>query len=241
MRVPLSGVIVSPPIAGFRMGKLQESPAYDIVMRLPVLAWSFLLALTSVAGLEQCMRTTDPALPGAVYAVNIAMRLSVIAYLLILAATVVVRMAPVRKARGAEPRISALMGTFLVTAVVLFPRRELSLATGLLSTILMLAGDAFAIFVLIRLRRSFSIMPEARELVISGPYYFVRHPLYLAEEIATIGSVIQFFSVWTAMLLMLQIAFQLRRISNEEIVLTAVFPEYAAYRRKTARIIPGIY
>jgi protein-S-isoprenylcysteine O-methyltransferase Ste14 len=47
--------------------------------------------------------------------------------------------------------------------------------------------------------------------------------------------------VWTAILLAGQIAFQLRRIHHEEVVLTAGFPEYAAYQRITARLIPGIY
>jgi protein-S-isoprenylcysteine O-methyltransferase Ste14 len=42
-------------------------------------------------------------------------------------------------------------------------------------------------------------------------------------------------------LLVAQIAFQLRRIRNEETLLTKVFPEYMEYREKTARIIPGIY
>ena len=51
----------------------------------------------------------------------------------------------------------------------------------------------------------------------------------------------QFLSAWTMMLLVAQIAFQLRRIANEETLLTDVFPEYAKYRQKTARIIPGIY
>ena len=99
-----------------------------------------------------------------------------------------------------EPRISALIGTFLLTAVVLFPRRELSTAAGLVSTLLILAGDGFAVFVLVRLRHLFSIMAEARELVTSGPYRLVRHPLYLAEQVATLGNVMQFLSVWTALL-----------------------------------------
>ena len=38
-----------------------------------------------------------------------------------------------------------------------------------------------------------------------------------------------------------QIAFQLRRMHNEEAVLGETFPEYAAYREKTARLVPGIY
>ena len=70
---------------------------------------------------------------------------------------------------------------------------------------------------------------------------FVRHPLYLAEELAIIGIFMQFASAWTALLLAVQIAFQLRRMHNEEVVLTETFPEYAAYRRRTARLIPGVY
>ena len=192
-------------------------------MRLPVLAWSTALAIMSAAGLERYASAADPALAGAIYSVNIAMRLSVIVYLAILAATVIVRMQPMAKARGAEPRISAVIGTFLITVVVLFPRRELSLAAGCVSTLLVLAGNALAVFVLMRLRGSFSIMAEARQLVMSGAYRFVRHPLYLAEEIATIGSVMQFLSAWTTMLLVAKIAFQLRRMRNEETLLTKVF------------------
>ena len=51
----------------------------------------------------------------------------------------------------------------------------------------------------------------------------------------------QFLSVLTALLVVVQILFQLRRISNEEALLDRVFPGYAAYRQKTARVIPGIY
>ena len=84
-------------------------------------------------------------------------------------------------------------------------------------------------------------MAETRQLVTAGPYRLVRHPLYLAEQIAIIGVFIQYASVWTALLLAMQIAFQLRRMHNEELVLTASFPEYSAYRQTTARLIPGVY
>jgi protein-S-isoprenylcysteine O-methyltransferase Ste14 len=150
-------------------------------------------------------------------------------------------MRPVKKARGAEPRISAFMGTFLITVIVLFPRCDLAPAAGCVSTLLVLFGDSIATAVLIQLRRSFSIMAEARQLTISGAYRFVRHPLYLAEEVATIGNAMQFLSIWTAMLLIVQIACQIRRMRNEEIVLMEVFPEYSSYRRKTPRIIPRLY
>ena len=180
-------------------------------------------------------------LPSAVYGVNVVMRLSVVAYLAVLAAAVLLRKQPIGRSRGAEPRISALIGTFLITVVVLFPRRELSLTAGVVSTSLIFLGDALAVVTLVQLRRSFSIMPEARELVTWGPYRLVRHPLYLAEGIATIGTVMQFLSASAILLLVVQVLFQLRRISNEEAVLKETLPGYLAYQQRTARLIPRIF
>jgi protein-S-isoprenylcysteine O-methyltransferase Ste14 len=167
--------------------------------------------------------------------------LSTIAFLLLLGASVVMRARAASKARGLEPRVSAFVGAFLVYAIPFFPRRELSVTAEMVSTLLILFGSAAAVIALVRLGRSFSMMAEARRLVTSGPYRFVRHPLYLAEELAIIGISMQFFSLSTAFVLAVQIAFQLRRMHNEEAVLAESFPEYAAYRQRTARLLPGIY
>jgi protein-S-isoprenylcysteine O-methyltransferase Ste14 len=223
------------------IARLQQGRGYDVLMRLPMLMWSIFLALVTLVGLQQYLRQADPTLPAAVYVLNIAMRASVIAYLVVIAATVVVRMRPARKARGMEPRISALIGTFLLTVFAVFPRRDLTMIAGLVSTVLTLTGNAFAVVVLTQLRGSFSIMAEARQLVTSGVYRLVRHPLYLAEEIAAAGVVMQFFSPWTALIFAVQLGFQLRRMRNEEVILGEIFPEYAAYAQRTARILPGIY
>jgi protein-S-isoprenylcysteine O-methyltransferase Ste14 len=51
----------------------------------------------------------------------------------------------------------------------------------------------------------------------------------------------QFFSLSSAFVLAVHIAFQLRRMYNEEAVLAETFPEYAAYQQRTARLLPGIY
>ena len=227
--------------AGFDLAKLQRSPAYDLLMRLFLLAWSITFAIVAIARLAKYESEVDPMLPDALFAVNIAMQLAVIAFFVTLAGAVVMRARPTGKARGLEPRISALIGTFLVPVVVLLPRRELSLSEGLVSTILLLVGNAIAVYCLAHLGRSFSIMPEARGLVTSGLYRYLRHPLYLAEMLAATGTVLQFLSVWTVLILAIQIAFQIRRMQNEEAVLSEIFSEYAAYKEKTARIIPGIF
>jgi protein-S-isoprenylcysteine O-methyltransferase Ste14 len=233
--------MISPVFANLDARKLQRSPAYDTAMRIPLLAWSAFCAALQITGLARYVRDLDSALPFAVHAIDIAMRLSTIAFLLLLAAAVITRTRPREKARGIEPRVSALIGTFIIYAIPLFPRYELPVVAELISTVLILLGSAAAVVALLNLGRSFSMMAEARRLVTSGPYRFVRHPLYLAEELAIIGVVLQFLSGWTALLLASQIAFQLRRMHNEETVLTATFPEYATYQAKTARLIPGIY
>jgi protein-S-isoprenylcysteine O-methyltransferase Ste14 len=228
-------------VASWDFATLQQSRLYDVLMRLPMLMWSIFLGLVTVVGLQEYIRQAEPTLPRGLYILNIAMRVSLVAYLVVIAATVVARMRPARKARGAEPRISALIGTFLLPVVVLFPRRELSLIAGIVSTLLTFSGNAFAVVVLAQLRESFSIMAEARQLVTAGVYRRVRHPLYLAEEIAAIGVVMQFFSPWTALIFAVQFGCQLRRMRNEEIILAEFFPEYPAYRERTARLVPGIY
>ena len=221
--------------------RLQQSLVYDRVMRLPMVAWATFVAMFAAIDLERYLDKADPMLPNALYAINIAMRLSGIAFLVLIATSVLLRGRPAGKARGIEPRISALIGTFLITAIVLFPRRELSPVAGIVSTLLILSGNALAVYVLMQLGRSFSVMAEARRLVTSGVYGFVRHPLYLAEELAVIGIFMQFASFWTVLLLAGQIAFQLRRMQNEEVILSETFPEYAAYKASTARLIPGVY
>jgi protein-S-isoprenylcysteine O-methyltransferase Ste14 len=229
------------PAYGIAFARLQRFPAYDLLMRLPLLGWSMLCATVQMAALARYVREADPTLSVAVYAVNLAMRFSTIFFLLLLAAAVILRARPKDKARGIEPRVSALVGTFIIYAIPMFPRRALMVEAEMAATVLILLGSAAAIVALGQLGRSFSVMAEARRLVTSGPYRFVRHPLYLAEEFAVIGLFLQFLSVWTALLLAVQIVFQLRRMHNEEAVLAATFPEYATYQARTARLIPRIY
>jgi protein-S-isoprenylcysteine O-methyltransferase Ste14 len=221
--------------------KPQQSRPYDLAMRLPLLCWSVVCTMAWTNGLAQYVRGADPGLTDAVYGINIAMRLSAIAFLVLLAASVVLRAQPLGKARGFEPRMSALIGTFIIYTFSFFPRHELSFAAEIVATSLTLIGSGAAVFALTQLGRSFSVMAEARRLVTSGMYRFVRHPLYLAEELAVVGIFMQFLSLWTGLLLAVQIAFQLRRMHNEEVVLGETFPEYAAYKEKTACLIPGIY
>lgn len=162
-------------------------------------------------------------------------------FLLLVAAVAVFRLKPLRTAAGIEPRVTALTGTFLLMflAILSPPQTPPFIATiaGLCLTIL---GSLLSAYVLSWLGRSFSIMAEARRLITGGPYGIVRHPLYVTEEIAVLGMVLLHWSPIAVVAAGVQLALQLRRMHNEEKVLGAAFPEYAAYAKRTPRFIPAL-
>lgn len=90
------------------------------------------------------------------------------------------------------------------------------------------------------LRSSFSIMAEARRTVVSGPYQYVRHPLYLGEILTMLG-VCLMIGTGTAMLFWAVVSgSQLIRARIEEKKLSGALSDYEAYRRKTPFIFPGL-
>src|ERR1700746_3247550 len=97
---------------------------YDGLMRLPLLGWGLFAATVQFAGVIQLMNTKSANF---VDAIHIATRLSTIAFTLLVAASVVLRTRPSGKAGGLEPRIAALLGSFMMYGILLFPRRDLSL------------------------------------------------------------------------------------------------------------------
>src|SRR5262249_45722611 len=141
---------------------------------------------------------------------------------------------------GWEPKMSALIGTFLSLALIALPLSDLGFAWRITAIIIITIGLLLSISVLAWLGRSFSITPQARRLVTTGPYAIVRHPLYVCEEITVIGIVLLHLSPVAIVIAIVQWMFQLRRMTLEEQVLKASFPEYAEYGVRTARVIPRL-
>jgi protein-S-isoprenylcysteine O-methyltransferase Ste14 len=170
---------------------------------------------------------------------SLAASVASVMFLSLVASTAITRLAPVRKARGIEPRISALLGTFLTAGLAMLPKADLGPVMSATSTLLTVIGTVLSFAVLRWLGKSFSIMAEARRLVMAGPYGIVRHPLYLCEGIAVIGVVLQVISPWAVLIAVAFATIQYRRMLNEEAILAAAFPEYRTYATRTPRIIPG--
>lgn len=154
---------------------------------------------------------------------------------------------PVRQARGLLPRATALLNAVVLPAAMVLPAglgwvpSTASTRVAVAGFVLVGVGHLVAVVVLGFLGRSFSILPEARKLVTHGPYHVVRHPLYAAELFAVAGIAMQYWSWWVALMVVAQLGVLLGRMHFEEQVLGAEFPEYAAYRARTKRLIPGVW
>lgn len=145
------------------------------------------------------------------------------------------------RAKGLVPAIVAIAGTSFAVTVVWLPQITLGFTFSVISLLLIIVGVSFASYTMFYLGRSFSIMPQARTLVTSGPYAIVRHPLYLGEGLAIVGMSMQYFSPLAAVIVAMQFAFQIQRMKNEEKLLMRQFPEYRDYMTRTARVVPGVY
>ena len=124
--------------------------------------------------------------------------------------------------------------------ILRLPVADLGLSAQLAACFLIGCGSLCSIFIVSRLGKSFSILPEARRLVTSGPYAFARHPLYAAEMLTIAGTAIQYQQPWAVLLAVAVIALQVTRSIFEERVLLEAFPDYGAYRARTKRFIPGV-
>jgi len=106
---------------------------------------------------------------------------------------------------------------------------------------LSIVAFAFAIYAMAYLRRNLSIIPEARKLTTGGPYRLVRHPLYLAEISAAVALVMSGPFLTPVVALVVFTMTQNLRAGFEERLLTASFSDYAAYARRTRRLIPLVW
>ena len=151
------------------------------------------------------------------------------------------RRLPLRKSDGPWPRVTALLGANFNFLLLLLPRVTLDISWTAIATALTFAGTLASVAILVYLGRAFSIFPEARQLVLRGPYRYIRHPLYLFETVSILGIMLQYRQPWAAFVVIVGFCIQIRRMTYEEDVLRRTFPAYDAYAKPLARLIPGVY
>ena len=118
------------------------------------------------------------------------------------------------------------------------PGYMVSTAAGL---VLVTLAAALSLVSLLTMGRFFGVRPALRGLVTSGPYRFVRHPMYLSYILADIGYNLQEWNFVTLLLVLVGWMSLVYRIHAEERVLSqhTEWPSYVILVRY--RLFPGIW
>ena len=118
------------------------------------------------------------------------------------------------------------------------------MAIVIIAEILVLLG--YMIFFLVLKENQFASrvieVEKGQKVIQSGPYRFVRHPMYLGAIVMYVTSPVALGSYWAIIPAIFIIPILFARILNEESVLTKELEGYSEYKLKTKyRLIPGIW
>jgi protein-S-isoprenylcysteine O-methyltransferase Ste14 len=143
--------------------------------------------------------------------------------------------------RSHVTNLFAIIATFIPFTLPFLGKSALNKPEILLiANVIIIISIVLSIYALGSLGKSFSIIPQARKLIKTGPYRLVRHPLYVGELIGVFGLALACLTFLKIAIFMLLVVLQVYRAFQEEKLLAKVFPEYREYSSKTARFIPGI-
>jgi protein-S-isoprenylcysteine O-methyltransferase Ste14 len=210
---------------------VSKSLTYDGMMQVLGSMWFLLLAVFVAINIGASFTDPWPALLS---------RFCNASFYMLLALLILTRPPAKAQADGLLPRIAAFVGTYLPWTITFFGKTDQALP-NLASTACLLVGMIMMLVTVRHLGQSFSLVPQARSVVQTGPYRWIKHPLYLAEEIAILGLVLQYLTPVTVIVFVLHIGVQVCRIVYEEDLLRRNCPEYFSYEASRWRLVPYVW
>jgi protein-S-isoprenylcysteine O-methyltransferase Ste14 len=153
-----------------------------------------------------------------------------------------------RERSGARATVMAnfaAFGLFLPSLIVFAGGMEgqMILPLAFVGCLLAMAGVALVLRSRAALGPAWSFAPRADEdigFVTTGPYRFVRHPIYLGFSVMAMGQALAFSSRPAFLILLSGIVptFAWRAYAEEKLLSRAFGGRYALYRKRTKMIIP---
>jgi protein-S-isoprenylcysteine O-methyltransferase Ste14 len=152
-----------------------------------------------------------------------------------------------KQSRG---ELYVVVQAILLIALFFGPKDIFGLSTMLNQTlwwigqILFYSGIVIAIWAAILLGPNLTPLPKPKpsgELIQSGLYRFVRHPIYFGVILVCFGWAGIEQTLYTLVLAIILLIFFDLKSRQEEIWLTEKFSEYDVYKQNTKKLIPFLY
>jgi protein-S-isoprenylcysteine O-methyltransferase Ste14 len=137
--------------------------------------------------------------------------------------------------------LAAVTGMLLMPTLIKAHGPAMSTTVASAGMVLELAGVALSQVARVYMGRRFGLLPANRGIVSTGPFRFVRHPIYVGWFVLSLGFALSYPSVRNFAMIALTLPFMMWRITLEEELLTADV-DYRVYcERVRYRLIPGLY
>jgi protein-S-isoprenylcysteine O-methyltransferase Ste14 len=152
--------------------------------------------------------------------------------------------------RPEQRRIIAASAIYLLLVFVL-PGFDIRYGWSHVPTWLILVADgivlaSYILYVLVLKTNTFASrvveVEHGQQVITSGPYAFVRHPMYLAMIMMMTATPLALGSYWAMLPSIVFIMLLTARINNEEELLLQELKGYREYTQKTRyRLLPGVW
>lgn len=149
--------------------------------------------------------------------------------------------------RRPTTRLSMRLGDWMLAmtatcaGLLIVPGQVLSESLVTVGVLLFIGGNLFQLWAKLVLRRSFGVAPANRGVKITGPYKYVRHPMYVGYGIVHISLLLLMFMPINLLIYAIGWWAQILRIKAEERVLSQD-PAYGEYMKQVKwRLIPGVF
>jgi protein-S-isoprenylcysteine O-methyltransferase Ste14 len=159
----------------------------------------------------------------------------------VLIVTMLIRRAPKRVTPNPWYWLLAFVASYWLVFIIFFLQRGNALVPNWITNSLAILGLVVMLWARISLGRNIGLVPAQRELVHSGAYAFMRHPVYTAFLLTSTAFVLRAYSPLNVLLMGLGVFWFIPIKSLVEENFLRADPQYAAYMQKVrARWIPFV-
>jgi len=160
---------------------------------------------------------------------------------LILVITMVIRRPPKRVTPNPWYWLLAFVASYWLVAILFFLQKGRPVVANWVTDPLAILGLLTVVWARLSLGRNIGLVPAQRDLVHSGAYAFMRHPVYTGMLVTSLAFVLRAYSPVNALLMGLGVFWFIPVKSLVEEDFLRADPQYAAHMKKVrARWIPYV-